>query len=65
MAPKMALKVAPEIPKLILKVILKNKLLPSSTIQYLPKTKLGSLLIMTFTIMNKETRKKSNTMTTV
>ena len=45
MAPKMALKVAPEIPKLILKVILKNKLLPSSTIQYLPKTKLGSLLI--------------------
>lgn len=41
MAPKMALKVAPEIPKLILKVILKNKLLPSSTIQYLPKTNLG------------------------
>ena len=26
-------------------MILKNKLLPSSTIQYLPKTKLGSLLI--------------------
>lgn len=42
---KMALKVAPKIPKLILKVILKNKLLPSSTIQYLPKTKLRSLLI--------------------
>lgn len=42
---KMALKVAPKIPKLILKVILKNKLLPYSTIQYLPKTKLGSLLI--------------------
>ena len=42
---KMALKVAPKIPKLILKVMLKNKLLPSSTIQYLPKTKLRSLLI--------------------
>ena len=42
---KMALKVAPKIPKLIMKVILKNKLLPYSTIQYLPKTKLGSLLI--------------------
>lgn len=26
-------------------MILKNKLLPYSTIQYLPKTKLGSLLI--------------------
>ena len=34
MAPKMALKVAP-----------KNKYLTSSTIPYLPKTKLGSLLI--------------------
>ena len=34
MAPKMALKVAP-----------KNKLLTSSTIPYLPKTRLGSLLI--------------------
>lgn len=45
MSPKMALKVAPKIPKLILKVMLKNKLLPSSTIQYLPKTKLRSLLI--------------------
>ena len=30
---------------IILKVILKNKYLTSSTIQYLPKTKLGSLLI--------------------
>lgn len=52
MALKVALKVAPKIPKLILKVILndtqmilKNKLLTSSTIPYLPKTKLGSLLI--------------------
>lgn len=38
MAPKMALKVA-------LKVTPKNKLLTSSTIPYLPKTRLGSLLI--------------------
>ena len=35
MALKVAPKVAPKIPK--------NKLLPSSTIQYLPKTKLGEL----------------------
>lgn len=38
----MALKVAP---KMALKVAPKNKLLISSTIPYLPKTKLGSLLI--------------------
>ena len=42
MALKMALKMAP---KMALKVAPKNKLLPSSTIQYLPKTNLGSLLI--------------------
>ena len=38
MAPMMALKVA-------LKVAPKNKILTSSTIPYLPKTRLGSLLI--------------------
>ena len=46
MSPKMALKMALKMaPKMALKVAPKNKLLPSSTIQYLPKTNLGSLLI--------------------